>query len=73
MCAFILTESCPSLKAPSSGQITTSSDGEFAFFSCRRGFIIRGSDVLQCINGEWNASPPSCREISKFCRRKCNF
>ena len=70
---FILTELCPTLKPPVHGELTTSNDGEFAFFSCCRGFTIRGSDVLQCINGKWNRPPPSCQSIPWFCRWKCKL
>ena len=69
----ILIETCRTLSAPSHGRLTTSKDGEFAFFSCKRGYTMKGSDVLQCVNGKWNKSPPSCEAISKFCRRRCNF
>ena len=77
---FKSTELCPTLNTPSNGQLTTSNgqlttsnDGEFAFFSCNRGFNIRGSDVLQCINGEWNSPIPSCQLIPRLCRRHCGF
>ena len=53
--------------------VTTSNDGEFAFFSCNRGYNIKGSDILQCINGEWNMQPPTCQEIPRSCRSECNF
>ena len=70
---FTLTGLCPALKPPYRGRLTTSNDGEFAFFSCYRGFDIRGSDVLQCINGKWNRPPPYCRLIPFFCRKRCGF
>ena len=75
LCMYIYTyvENCPTLIAPSHGRLTTSDDGEFAFFSCKRGYNIRGSNVLQCINGEWNMQPPTCHEIPESCHRECNF
>jgi len=36
---LMLTDLCPSLKVPTHGKITTSSDGEFAFFSCEMVFL----------------------------------
>ena len=73
LCCIDVSESCSNLQAPRNGEITITEDGQLALFSCNRGYTMRGSSVLKCINGKWNSSPPSCKAISRFCRRRCNF
>ena len=68
-----VTEPCPRLQRPRRGDITIAEDGQLAFFSCNRGFTMRGSSVLKCSNGKWDSSPPTCNSISRFCRQRCNF
>ena len=68
-----VSEPCPLLKAPRRGEITITDDRKLAFFSCNRGFTLRGSNIVKCINGKWDSSPPTCHSISRFCRRKCDF
>ena len=68
-----ISEPCPSLKKPKNGKIMMTEDKQLAYFSCNRGYTMRGSTVTKCKNGKWNYSPPTCHAISKFCRRKCEF
>ena len=70
---LVVTESCPRLRAPRNGDVTITNDQQLAVFSCDRFYTMRGSHVLKCKKGKWNASPPTCHSISKFCRRKCDF
>ena len=34
--------------------------GTVAAFSCRDGFVLTGSEVISCVNGTWNDTPPAC-------------
>ena len=68
-----ISERCSSLKKPKNGKVMMTEDKMLAYFSCNRGYTMRGSPVTKCINGEWNYSPPTCHAISNFCRRKCEF
>ena len=70
---FTTVQPCPTIKAPRNGYVTVTNDGKFAFFSCRRGFNIRGSYVIQCMNGKWNYYPPICTPIPKVCRWQCGL
>ncbi|XP_041840984.1 sushi, von Willebrand factor type A, EGF and pentraxin domain-containing protein 1 isoform X2 [Melanotaenia boesemani] len=39
--------------------------GHSATYSCRRGYRIQGQETLKCqANGEWDAAPPACVQIS---------
>ncbi|XP_053326046.1 P-selectin isoform X2 [Spea bombifrons] len=34
-------------------------------FNCESGFILNGSDIMECTSsGEWNFSPPACQAVS---------
>lgn len=39
--------------------------GHSATYSCRRGYRLQGPEILKClVSGEWDASPPTCVQIS---------
>ncbi|MBN3296660.1 LYAM3 protein, partial [Amia calva] len=62
---------CAPLKAPDRGKMTCfNPQGEFRFGSrcdlgCEEGFVLRGSDTLQCAaSGLWTHALPSCQVIT---------
>ncbi|XP_066548038.1 P-selectin [Amia ocellicauda] len=61
---------CAPLKAPDRGKMTCfNPQGEFRFGSrcdlgCEEGFVLRGSDTLQCAaSGLWTHALPSCQAV----------
>ncbi|XP_039341624.1 E-selectin-like isoform X6 [Mauremys reevesii] len=61
---------CDGLKAPPHGSLTCSSvSGNFLWnstceFTCEEGFVLKGSDRLQCgASGEWNGQQPECEVV----------
>ncbi|KAM6305472.1 LOW QUALITY PROTEIN: P-selectin-like [Aegotheles albertisi] len=62
---------CPVLDPPSRGWLNCSHmHGNFTYdskctFSCEKGFVRMGAEVLQCVaTGNWTRHPPSCAEDS---------
>ena len=51
---------CPPLKAPANGEIDFNKKGTRATFSCKRGFSLKGENILNCQNGKWSSQPPVC-------------
>ena len=60
----VLSETCPDLESPSSGSVTTSTDGSLtrAVFECLPDYELVGTAELSCqSNGEWDfTTTPSC-------------
>ncbi|KFP91652.1 P-selectin, partial [Apaloderma vittatum] len=61
---------CPVLKEPDWGKMNCSHlHGDFAFgstcaFSCQTGFVLTGSENLECVaTGTWTADAPQCEAI----------
>ncbi|XP_032662051.1 E-selectin isoform X5 [Chelonoidis abingdonii] len=61
---------CDGLKAPAHGSMTCSpASGNFLWnstceFACEEGFVLRGSDKLQCsASGEWDGQQPECEVV----------
>lgn len=62
--------SCQALHVPNGEVSFSNSVGEFrvlehgsrASYSCRSGFQLVGFSSLECIDGNWNESPPLCEE-----------
>ncbi|XP_069867268.1 P-selectin-like isoform X1 [Dipodomys merriami] len=59
---------CPELSAPEQGRMDCShahgtfSVGSFCSFSCRKGFVLEGSDSVGCTtSGRWSTAPPTCK------------
>ncbi|XP_067323699.1 complement factor H isoform X1 [Anolis sagrei] len=42
--------------------------GKKLFYECDIGFVMSGSNTVECVDGEWT-SLPSCTEEVKFCRK----
>uniref|UniRef100_UPI00398EFB0A P-selectin-like isoform X2 n=1 Tax=Pristiophorus japonicus TaxID=55135 RepID=UPI00398EFB0A len=64
-------ESCQTLTQPERGVINcTHPIGGFSYnstcdFNCTEGFVLNGSDKLQCqANGQWTAETPSCKAVT---------
>ncbi|XP_032662052.1 E-selectin isoform X6 [Chelonoidis abingdonii] len=62
---------CDGLKAPAHGSMTCSpASGNFLWnstceFACEEGFVLRGSDKLQCsASGEWDGQQPECEAVT---------
>ncbi|XP_069794220.1 P-selectin-like isoform X3 [Narcine bancroftii] len=62
---------CERLMQPKQGAVNcTHPIGEFSYrstcdFSCADGFVLNGSDSLQCrANGQWTAQNPSCEAVT---------
>ena len=61
--------SCPTLTAPSSGNISLTTDGvtTTTLFSCDVGFSLSGATTLTCLDtGSWNDTTPACSELWVF-------
>ena len=69
----ILVITCPSLSAPSNGQVNYSTDATpphdfetVAIFTCDTGFVLNGTERVTCEsggfrrNGLWSGSSPTC-------------
>uniref|UniRef100_A0A8C4Y2Q3 Selectin E n=1 Tax=Gopherus evgoodei TaxID=1825980 RepID=A0A8C4Y2Q3_9SAUR len=61
---------CDGLKAPAHGSVTCSpASGNFLWnstceFACEEGFVLKGSDRLQCgASGKWNGQQPECEVV----------
>ncbi|XP_074924036.1 E-selectin isoform X3 [Chelonoidis abingdonii] len=61
---------CDGLKAPAHGSVTCSPvSGNFLWnstceFACEEGFVLKGSDRLQCgASGKWNGQQPECEVV----------
>ena len=55
---------CPNLTSPSNGSVMMNGTGinSVAKYSCRTGFVLRGTTKRICQNnGEWSESSPTCR------------
>ena len=54
---------CKQLRGLSDGEAVYTEDNEGAVikYSCKPGFYLRGARLIKCRNGEWSASPPTCR------------
>ena len=60
---YYYTEQCPDLTNPSSGTVTSTSDGyvTIATFSCLAGYYISGAYELTCDRGgTWDNVSPTC-------------
>uniref|UniRef100_A0A452II18 E-selectin n=1 Tax=Gopherus agassizii TaxID=38772 RepID=A0A452II18_9SAUR len=62
---------CDGLKAPAHGSVTCSpASGNFLWnstceFACEEGFVLKGSDRLQCgASGKWNGQQPECEAVT---------
>ncbi|XP_050819072.1 E-selectin isoform X13 [Gopherus flavomarginatus] len=62
---------CDGLKAPTHGSVTCSpASGNFLWnstceFACEEGFVLKGSDRLQCsASGEWDGQQPECEAVT---------
>nr|XP_048717740.1 LOW QUALITY PROTEIN: E-selectin [Caretta caretta] len=62
---------CDGLKAPAHGSLTCSpASGNFLWnstceFACEEGFVLKGSDRLQCgVSGEWDGQQPECEAVT---------
>ncbi|CAH2329699.1 P-selectin isoform X2, partial [Pelobates cultripes] len=65
---------CPTINVPENGSVMCSHiNGNFSYnssceFTCSEGFILKGSEYLQCTaNGEWTDQSPTCQAI--LCER----
>ncbi|XP_038650594.1 P-selectin-like isoform X1 [Scyliorhinus canicula] len=65
---------CQTLKQPEQGAMNCSRPiGDFSFnsvcdFNCKEGFVLRGSESIQCqANKEWTAHTPNCKAV------RCNI
>ena len=66
-----LTVKCPDIEAPSSGNVTMTTDGSLttAMFYCNHGYYLDGEVSLICgIDGTWSNDSPSCCEFFYFSR-----
>ncbi|XP_073212474.1 E-selectin isoform X3 [Lepidochelys kempii] len=62
---------CDGLKAPAHGSLMCSpASGNFLWnstceFACEEGFVLKGSDRLQCgVSGEWDGQQPECEAVT---------
>ena len=59
---------CPQLESPANGRIHFSGKNHTrASFYCKDGFILRGDGILNCTDGTWSSSPPTCIRTSTTC------
>ncbi|XP_068950842.1 P-selectin [Petaurus breviceps papuanus] len=61
---------CPVLNDPEWGSRECSynqgdsRDSSICYFTCNKGFVLRGSESVQCLtSGEWTAPPPTCEVV----------
>ena len=54
-------------------QRNESQDGEMLYkFQCNKGFSLNGSAVIQCQEGQWNGSKPSCDPKGDYLNPGCS-
>ena len=52
---------CPNLDDPVNGDIFYKDDRQSAIVRCKGGFTLNSTvDTLNCVNGTWDSSPPTC-------------
>ena len=57
---------CKKLGRPKNGSTKQSGveHGDVIAFSCNAGYTLKGANALQCVNGSWDAPPPTCLKAS---------
>jgi len=60
------TATCDPLPALSNGKVNShnTNHGAVVSFSCNKGFQLKGSKEITCIDGKWNANSPTCKGLS---------
>ncbi|XP_078348103.1 sushi, von Willebrand factor type A, EGF and pentraxin domain-containing protein 1-like isoform X1 [Oculina patagonica] len=59
--------SCNALPAISDGTVHNNgtSHGALVSFSCKKGFQLKGSQRIMCLDGKWNETSPTCKGTCK--------
>ena len=65
---FYFSASCEPLPALSDGRVHNNgiNHGTLVTFSCEKGFQLKGSQQIICMDGKWNASSPACKGFSNY-------